>query len=159
MRDQYPLHPGYPDAAQFSEPNMHAKRVIENYARYVAKHDLFGDAPGKVVRVRVYRVVHEIMRGSELARSKDAQGHEVANHDHPLDLFRYRPHYLGEFDAEGKLLTPNDPMLYWLVPIIRKDPKLGWYQLDASTLEKITRHDGSEYEVYDYLKRHAGEYR
>lgn len=148
VRDKYPLHPVVPDALEFSEPGPSAKRVIQNYARYVANHDLFGDAPSKVVRVRVYRLVHDIL-----------QAREIASREHPLDWYRFRPYYLGEFDAEGTLRTPNDPMLYWLVPIIKKDANPLWYPLDSSSLEKITRTDGSEYEIFDFLKVHAGNYR
>ena len=148
VEGKYPAHPTVPVAAQFREPNTFAKKMIQNYTRHVAQvHSApHPGAPGKVVKVRLYRVIHEILEARALA-----------NGDHPLDLYTYRPYYQGEFDAEGNLLNPNDPMLYWLVPIIRKDDRLGWVQGDPAALVRVSA-GGREYEVYDYLKVHAGNY-
>ena len=59
----------------------------------------------------------------------------------PFHPTTYRPYYLGTYDAEGKLLDPEDPMLYWLVPVL---PRAG----GTSPI------DGLDYD--DYLSKHAG---
>jgi len=49
------------------------------------------------------------------------------------DPMYYTPIYMGEYDATGKLLDPEDPLLYWHLPILRDgalparvaDPRLG----------------------------------
>lgn len=150
LREAYtakiPLHPLVPDALQFREPNVMSKLMIQDYARFVAQAAPLPPGPGKVKRVRLYRVTHDILEGRSLALGAD-----------PLDRHLYRPYYQGEFDAEGTLLDPNDPMLYWLVPIIKKDERTGWVAPHPESLERVTARDRT-YEVYDYLKVHAGAY-
>lgn len=150
LREAYavkiPLHPFVPDALEFREPNVVTKRMIQDYARHIARAAPLPPVPQKVVRVRVYRVIHDILEGRTLALGGD-----------PLDRFLYRPYYLGEFDPDGRLLDPQDPMLYWLVPIIKKDDRLGWVSPHPETLERVTAGDRT-YEVFDYLKVHAGDY-
>jgi hypothetical protein len=34
----------------------------------------------------------------------------------------YRPYFLGEFDAHGTLIDPQEELLYWLVPILLRTP-------------------------------------
>src|SRR5207302_1315929 len=59
--------------------------------------------------VKVYRLVHRILPASEFAQGID-----------PLDPTQYLPYFEGEFDPDGNLMTPpDDPFLYWLIPIIR----------------------------------------
>jgi hypothetical protein len=53
----------------------------------------------------------------------------------PREPYFYLPYYFGEYDPEGKLLDPNSPFLYWLVPILE---------------------DGNK-RNYDYARRHAGD--
>ena len=48
---------------------------------------------------------------------------------------------MGDYDAEGKLLDPEDPMLYWLVPIIPKTLAPG---------------NTTDLNYDDYLSKHAG---
>ena len=48
---------------------------------------------------------------------------QYANKVDPYDKASYLPFFVGEFDVDGKLMNPFDPMLYWIVPII-KSPKI-----------------------------------
>ncbi len=140
-----PLHPGLPEAVQFREPTAHAKRMIQNYTRWVAQHDPQAETPRKVVKVRLYRVLHEILEGRDIADGYD-----------PLDMWRYRPYYQGEYDRDGNLLDPHSPMLYWLVPIIRKDDRTGWSPENLNSLVTVKDPDNDRtYEVYDFLKVHT----
>jgi hypothetical protein len=54
----------------------------------------------------------------------------------PHDPIFYVPYFEGQYDPEGRLMDPSDPLLYWIVPIVREpngDSK--WY---------IYRHSGDE---------------
>jgi hypothetical protein len=91
------------------------------------------------VTVKIYRLEHRIVPVASYAAGTDPY--------HPLT---YRPYFLGEFylDAEtdrGELLDPQDPMLYWLVPILPKQPTL-------TPGSRVTAED----EIEDYLSKHAG---
>jgi hypothetical protein len=105
-----------PDASQYNEPvDLTAKKYVASYARHVARDpkSLPADHPeARVASVKVYRVRHRILTPAELARGEDPNGESL------LD-----PVYVGEFDPDGNLLDPDDPMLYWLFPTyVWKDP-------------------------------------
>ena len=109
-----PLHPLIPQMQQLQIPDKLSKRRISSYARFVARKfeknpdDLMANM--KVKSVKVYRVIHAIAPASILVNG-------IA----PTDPELYRPYYVGHFDPDGKLIEDNDPYLYWLVPILRKD--------------------------------------
>jgi hypothetical protein len=148
VADKYPFHPGLPEAVQFREPNANSKRVLQNYARFVAQTNPGGDASQVVVRIRVYRVVHDILDARLLAEGED-----------PLDLWTYRPYYQGEYDANGNLLNPVDPLLYWMVPIIKRDDRINFSPPDLSALRTLSDPVRDRtYQVYDYFWIHAGDY-
>ncbi|MCZ2343962.1 MAG: hypothetical protein LC104_19520 [Bacteroidales bacterium] len=113
---------------QYRVPLAHISRyMFPSYARHLA-HQYSG--PGrKVVEVKIYRVEHRI--ASPLAF------HNGADVYAPI---WYRPYFCGDFDANGKLLDPQDPMLYWLVPIAPvPDPSVP-----------------NSPDYTDYLSKHAG---
>jgi hypothetical protein len=92
---------------QYSEPQDLAKRLLASYARHVARTAPHPDAPDMPVdNVRVYRVTHRLISPGELAAGKD-----------PLDPTTYIPYYMGKFDPDGVLQDPQDPFLYWYLPI------------------------------------------
>jgi hypothetical protein len=64
-----------------------------------------------VKSVKVYRVLHLIMPIPEFFQGLD-----------PRDPETYRPVYLGEYDLTGNLLDHDSPFLYWMLPIVRRDP-------------------------------------
>lgn len=114
--------------AQYREPTADAKRYIASYARHVARTVLCEKDPdARVKRVKVYRIVHQLINAPQLQLDVS-----------PIDPVLYYPYFQGEFDAEGKLLTPgNLPNLAWVdtaangtpVPRIEKgqDPFLYWF--------------------------------
>lgn len=111
---------------QYRVPLNHIVRyLLPSYARHLA-HQYSG--PGrKVVEVKIYRVEHRIANPLAFRNGADVYA--------PV---WYRPYFCGDFDANGKLLDPQDPMLYWLVPIA-PDP---------------AGPNGPNYT--DYLSKHAG---
>jgi hypothetical protein len=106
-----PLHPGFPPYVQRREPNVYAKRLLEAYARFIARstpHPL--DGALKVSSVKIYCGIHDIPGAKNVAAGED-----------PDAPWQYYAYYRGEYDPEGKLLDPHDPFLYWLIPILRDD--------------------------------------
>ena len=138
--DGIPLHPGFAESFQYREPTPYSKRMLQIYARHVARAMLPPSDPArKVTGVKIYRVVHRILDPLEMA-----QGANPA--DEPL----YFPYYQGEFDARGQLKDPKDPYLYWLIPIL-KDEKATRGQTPGGSswnTQKETR-------VWDFLQVHA----
>ena len=64
------------------------------------------------VAVKLYRVQHRIMPAEFLANGGD-----------PRDWTLYLPYYMGRYNQDGQLLDPNDPFMYWLLPILRENPQ------------------------------------
>jgi hypothetical protein len=102
--------------AQYREPSKIALRLIQAYARHVARTYKHKTRPELAVTgVKVYFVIHVILTGKELAEGR-----------HPYDPTTYKPYYLGKFDIDGeprnKIAVDGlpDPFLYWLIPILRE---------------------------------------
>jgi hypothetical protein len=139
-RTRIPYHPemqadkgifAWPDVSQYREPNdLTSKKYIASYARHVARDPKYSDPDGHglaVKSVRVYRALHTILSPSEMA--------DNFNPDDPAKML---PVYMGEFDTDGNLLDPGDPLLYWIVPIYRE------------------RRSGGELVLKNYVAVHAG---
>jgi hypothetical protein len=93
---------------QFSEPQDLAKMLVASYARYVAWNSPHPKDPSVLVKsVKVYRVIHNIMTPAELSQGGN-----------PMDKTRYIPYFQGEFDRDGKMVNPQDPFLYWWLPVV-----------------------------------------
>jgi len=89
------------------------------------------DADGKPVAVRsikVYLAQHRMLNQKQFSDwSVD-----------PYAPWTYLPFFVGDYDPNGKLLDPLDPMLYWIVPIIREPLP------------------GGKFKVNNYMQLHAG---
>lgn len=104
-----PLDPYRPATNQFVPLTDLSQSLMSSYVRHVAKSSPRAEDPSDpVVSIKAYRVTQSILTPDEVVR-------EVS----PIDMTTYLPIYCGEFDAQGKLLDPNDPLLYWLIPIYR----------------------------------------
>ena len=106
---EIPQHPDLSINLQFREPVPYSKRMLEAYARYAARAFKHLEDPEQlVVSMKIYRVIHRIpMPGELLMRGRFD------------DETMYLPYYQGEYDPDGKLLDPQDNLLYWLIPIYR----------------------------------------
>jgi len=105
-----PLHPRLPEVVQYSEPALYSKHMLETYSRYLAGHMPHPTNPqGKVVGVKMFRVMHCILNPDELASGRP-----------PDDPTGYLAYYQGEFTPDGELKDPADPLLYWLIPTFKK---------------------------------------
>jgi hypothetical protein len=95
---------------QYRAPNETSKRIISSIARRVMqtaphKTDKSGQVVTRPSTVKVYRVIQQMLSPLEMSQGKS-----------PIEPTKFHPYFLGEFDAEGDLLFPDDPFLYWLVP-------------------------------------------
>jgi hypothetical protein len=131
-----------PGVPQYQPPGGNAPRLLESYARYVAKTAPAVDTTSGVRGVKVYRVVHAIVQPGPYAQGMDPRDHTL-----------YLPYFQGEYDSEGRLKDSQDPLLYWLIPILNGAPR------EQAALDKT---DGSEAQagggrhLLDYLHAHAG---
>jgi hypothetical protein len=132
-----PLNPTELPAQQYHPPSDSSQRLLRSYVRHVAGNYPSQDNPDAKVRsIRVYRVTHRIIWPQQLAMGFEA-----------TDPAFYDPMYYGKYDAEGDLLEPNDPFLYWGIPVYVQ-PKV-----DFSTLSRSPRKD--DYELFNYMEIHA----
>ncbi|MCI0463659.1 MAG: hypothetical protein L0Z62_42535 [Gemmataceae bacterium] len=116
---------------EYSPPDANSKVLLQSYARHATRlrHP---DHPSAVpVRVKVYRVVHWIVSPQELAQGL-----------HPQDMTNLLFYYQGEYDPKGHLQDPEDPFLYWLLPVVRRN----WWDPNSPIL------------VYAYLHAGDGQY-
>jgi hypothetical protein len=141
------VHPGLVETLQYRVPNAYSKRMLESYTRYIALTTPHPDNKAmKVTGVRVYRVIHDILLPKDLVGGTD-----------PTKLTTYRPYYQGEYDSDGRLKDPNDPCLYWLIPIIDRpagqSSKNVWFRPGVGR----SRSTGEEQEerILDFLTKHA----
>ena len=106
---EIPPHPD-PTIPGYQQPNLEGQQLLPSYARYILRqaHPDFPDA--KPEFVKIYRVQHRIVFAEGLARGLD-----------PRDWMLYLPYYVGKYDVKGRLVDPEDPLLYWLLPILREN--------------------------------------
>ena len=63
--------------------------------------------------MKVYRLEHQTMTTDRFeTRMPDGR------YQDPYHPSTYRPYFLGEYDARGELVNPQEELLYWMVPII-----------------------------------------
>ena len=128
-RGHIPFFIGDP-TSQYALPNPEAARfTIPSYASHVILDTLTTEEAAKTT-AKVYRLEH-MTTPVEQFRLK------VADPYHPGT---YRPYFLGEFNARGDLLDPQEPFLYWLIPVFPRTPGVG---------------DPNQKPYFDYLSAHA----
>ena len=89
---------------------------------------------GAVKAVKVYRLQHRMLSAQEFAAGED-----------PFAPTTYLPYYLGEYDPDGHVTDPDNPLLYWVIPIVKK----------ASAVVFV-RPGGRRALFENYLAAHAG---
>jgi hypothetical protein len=141
-----PLYPNLAIQRQFQAPQTLSKHHLSCCARFAALHFPSETDPNATVEgVKIYRVIHNMLNGSEMASGKIR----------PNDPNTYAPYFQGEYDQDGNLKNPQDPFLYWLIPIIRV-PKAGFAPNPFPVGEGGGEMDPENSEIEDYTKVHAG---
>jgi hypothetical protein len=88
--------------------------LLPAFVRHIAHDNQRKDRA--VVGIKVYRVLHNIV-DPRFFVGGDWEG--APTRLYPYEMTTYRPYFLGDFNARGELRDLSDPMLYWLVPIVR----------------------------------------
>jgi hypothetical protein len=103
--------PIYPvlDITQYGPPDAASQLLLICYARHILRQPHPNDPKLEPFRVRIYRATHQILRPQVLAAGAD-----------PQSLIWFTPYYMGMYDAKGKLLDPDSPLLYWQIPILKR---------------------------------------
>ncbi len=131
-----PLHPTDPQDVQYQLLQSDVVRyVVPSYASHVVLENTPNVEAAAMTTVKMYRLQHNTMGIDEFINWRKRPNVNTSPY-HPLT---YRPFFLGEFDARGNLLNPQEPMLYWLVPIIPRPAGLGENKRD----------------FFDYMSFHA----
>ena len=143
-----PLDPREDKLTQYRLPQPEiARYVIPSYASHVILDNTDRTTAGKTT-VKLYRMEHRTLSVEEFVNTRGKGGPGLSPY-HPTT---YRPFFLGEFgyvpdpDKPGgvriELLNPQEPMLYWLVPIL---PRPGG----------VPPGDPNKREFIDFLSIHA----
>jgi hypothetical protein len=139
-----PFHPNvHPFQAQYHRPTFNARKLLESAARHLATKPHPEHPEAKFDHVRIYAVVHN-WPTPDFVYWRNA---------HAWTL--YQAYYVGKYDEEGNLLDEpkfdpkgnlrsGDPLLYWLLPIMPKEP--------VSNAGEMKNHT-----LYAYVFRHAGD--
>lgn len=128
-----------PAFLQYRVPQVEKSRYsLPSYARHILAEYT---RPGwKAIRVKIYRLEHRIRPPQDFDRRQFSDG-VTQNPYHPTT---FKPFFLGEFDLNGDLVDPQDPMLYWLCPILPKTPTPG--SDDKTYVDYMSKHAGYDYE-------------
>jgi hypothetical protein len=138
-----PLHPEFmPLTLQYLVPQDQVRyHMLPSFVRHVAKSPeaQHNDPNVKIKWIKVYMVEHRIITPPALENGIDF-----------YDAPTYKPYFFGEFDAEGNLRNPNDPMLYWMVPILfmPKNPPVPDYY--------TPKNHPNDFKLIDGVELHSG---
>jgi hypothetical protein len=150
---QIPLHPYYPVADQLARPQVMTHRMLCSYARHLAHSYPHPTDPSKpVVGVKIYRIRHMMIEPYDVVTDK---GGRIRRSDpNRKDLFH--PYYQGEYDTNGNLKDPNDPFLYWWIPIIPVYENEQTVKQGKFVLQLAPDVDAQIINYRDCFKLHAG---
>jgi hypothetical protein len=144
QRDGIPFYDGPRwNLREYSPAAPYTKRILSDYARHVALTVKNPDNPdASVVGIKIYRVTHRLPLAKEIKAGVD-----------PAKPWFYQPYYLGEYDANGELKNPDDPYLYWLIPITNtKNPGLS-LGTAVEADDKSARNQDAD--ILDCLEKHS----
>lgn len=119
-----PFHPLVPQQQQYIIPIQPVKELVSSYAKHVTRLRHPEHPDWRIQSVKVYRVKHVLAQEGPFMKGVD-----------PREPYFYLPYYYGQYDPDGRLLDPNSPFLYWLVPVLEDNRR--W--------------------IFDYARRHAGD--
>lgn len=128
-----PFHPAEPSVVQYKLPSPEVARyLLPSYASHVILWNTPDKATAAKTTVKMYRMEHR-----DLPPDQFSKGHS------PYHPGTYRPFFLGEFNAFGHLMNPQEELLYWMLPVLPRQPGLD------------NRKDPFKKDYLDYLSVHA----
>ena len=105
-----PLHPAEPLGYQYKIPHPDLLRyVIPSYAQHVILDNTPTPDVAAKTTLKLYRFEHRTLAVNDFRTG--------TNPYHPAT---YRAYFLGEFNVRGKLIDPQERLLYWVVPVIAR---------------------------------------
>ena len=90
-----------------------ARFILPSYASHVILENTPDKDAAAKTTVKVYRLKHNTMSVDDFTNWRKRPNASTSPY-HPTT---YRPFFLGEYNVHGTLVNPQEPMLYWLVPI------------------------------------------
>jgi len=136
----FPYSPNELPVFQYRLPTPEVSRfLLPSYAEHLILENTADAATAARTTLRIYRLEHKTLGVQEFTGVGNP-GRKPTDPYHPTT---YRPYFLGEFDALGRLVDPKAEMLYWLVPVIARQP--------GAT---ATGDAGKDYD--DHMSVHAG---
>jgi hypothetical protein len=152
----YPLF--IPLQQQYLQPSPDSRALLASCARHACLMKCPDHPDWKINSVRIYRVVHLIPNVTTFVNER--MGDDRID---PRDPENYRPYYMGkydpagklldaaQYDANGKLVQPGDPFLFWLLPMLRdppvfllKSPVRAWALRHADDPDWVYTYDETE---------------
>ena len=141
----YPLGTVDPDGLEYRLPDAAVRRfLLPSYARHLIVEETPDQEAAKRTTVKLYRLEHRTLTVGELTGKTMPGGKRLP----PYHPSTYRPFFLGEFDALGRLVDPQEPMLYWILPVVNR-PTPGPTGKDYT--DYLSAHAGREFE-WDRLR-------
>jgi len=133
-----PIPPLLPDMSTnfaYRQPHPRALDTISSYIRHVAhRFPHPSDNPkAEIKQIRMYRVTHLLLSVEQFKKGID-----------PKAPSTYLPYFYGDYDKEGKLINPNDGMLWFSLPIYNEQEL------------RMRNPNGHIPEVLDYFRLHSG---
>ncbi|MCS7020233.1 MAG: hypothetical protein NZU63_00220 [Gemmataceae bacterium] len=114
-----PLHPTEPIGLQYRLPNSDVMRyLLPSYASHVILYHTPDAETAARTTVKIYRLEHRTLRVETFA-ARQPDG----SYPSPFHPTTYLPFFMGEFDARGELIHPQDELLNWLVPVMPREPR------------------------------------
>lgn len=123
---------------QYQEPTVPGKELLQSFARHLARLPYPNHPEYRFKSVKIYRALHRMLSAPALGQGAD-----------PYDITFFVPYFQGEFDEKGTLLNPDDPFLYWVVPIMREHPA----EPNSRIMGYVFLHAGDK---QDWIKNAAG---
>lgn len=152
------------DLNQYRQPETPTRRaVFPTYARHIAaeytrpRRTADGrELMHRVVGLKMFRLEHRIIEAREFleydnpemvrdrTRNLNANKKLPTKHEpvSPYHQAMYAPYYLGEYAPDGTLKDPNDPLLFWLTPVVYTPPA---GKDEPSYIDWMSRYAGREF--------------
>lgn len=148
-REDIPRIPEF-GVPEYQPPTIQVQKAyLPSYVQHVAS---INQHPEFDIRsIKFYRVTHRILGAQEFAT---VNGRPPVN---PYDPTTYEVYFQGNFDKDGNLLNPFDPLLFWHIPIRRKPAE----DFDLERMRKLIETNPAEWaavhrksvEQYDRMKQ------
>jgi hypothetical protein len=118
-----PFSPTELARSQYRLPNADVTRfVLPSYASHMILEYTPDKAAAGKTTVKVYRLEHRALTPEEFVPSKEVKRRTGGIPFGPYAPTTYGAFFLGEFDARGNLVDPQEDLLNWMIPVMPRIP-------------------------------------